>query len=376
MHTNPHPQVALLTGGRIKIGYQAAIKLLRCGCARVIVTTRFPRDAAARYAAEPDFKDWADRLEVFGLDMRHTPSVEAFTRFVLDRYDRLDFIVNNAAQTIRRPPRFYEHLLAGETAPFGTLAPEVRKLLSSYEEDLLQFQWRDDGRPPLLPVVGSTGTIVRQPLLLNHDGASNSNGADGSEVPVAVDFVKPSSLPSSTSECIRLPDKSNSNVLLPNTTTTTSSVKATTPVVSSSFSSSSSLPSMDYGYSLAGLARPAELSQVLLLKEDRDLCLSSAGPVKHASSSSPSSSTTELFPVGQLDQDMQQVDLRDINSWRLELHQVSTVELLETQLVNAVAPFVINARLKPLMEATPGAHKHIVNVSAMEVRLSCHTYRM
>ena len=40
--------------------------------------------------------------------------------------------------------------------------------------------------------------------------------------------------------------------------------------------------------------------------------------------------------------------------------------MIETQLVNAVAPFVLNARLKSLMEATPGAHKHIVNVSAVE----------
>ena len=47
-------RVALLTGGRVKIGYQAGIKLLRAG-AHLIVTTRFPRDSAARYAAEADF---------------------------------------------------------------------------------------------------------------------------------------------------------------------------------------------------------------------------------------------------------------------------------------------------------------------------------
>jgi NAD(P)-dependent dehydrogenase (short-subunit alcohol dehydrogenase family) len=63
---------------------------------------------------------------------------------------------------------------------------------------------------------------------------------------------------------------------------------------------------------------------------------------------------------------MQQVDLRDRNSWRLLLHEVSSVELLETQLVNAVAPFVLNARLKPLMLRTPERDKHIVNVSAVE----------
>ena len=72
-------RVALLTGGRIKIGYQAGLKLLRSG-AHLIVTTRFPRNAAARYAAEPDFGEWGRRLEIVGLDLRHTPSVEAFCR--------------------------------------------------------------------------------------------------------------------------------------------------------------------------------------------------------------------------------------------------------------------------------------------------------
>src|SRR5207344_1228658 len=52
--------------------------------------------------------------------------------------------------------------------------------------------------------------------------------------------------------------------------------------------------------------------------------------------------------------------------WRLLLSEVSTVELLEVQLVNAVAPFVLNARLKPLMLRTSNRDKHIVNVSAVE----------
>src|SRR6185436_18950850 len=74
----------------------------------------------------------------------------------------------------------------------------------------------------------------------------------------------------------------------------------------------------------------------------------------------------EFFPAGKLDQDLQQVDLRGRNSWRLLLAEVSSVELLEVHLVNAVAPFVINARLKPLMLRTPERDKHIVNVSAVE----------
>ncbi|MEO5963554.1 MAG: SDR family NAD(P)-dependent oxidoreductase, partial [Thermomonas sp.] len=98
-----HGRVALLTGGRVKIGFQTGLKLLRCG-AHLIVTTRFPRDSALRYAQEPDFEQWKDRLEIFGLDLRHTPSVEAFCRGLLETHERLDFIVNNACQTVRRPP--------------------------------------------------------------------------------------------------------------------------------------------------------------------------------------------------------------------------------------------------------------------------------
>jgi NAD(P)-dependent dehydrogenase (short-subunit alcohol dehydrogenase family) len=75
---------------------------------------------------------------------------------------------------------------------------------------------------------------------------------------------------------------------------------------------------------------------------------------------------TGFFPEGRLDQDLQQVDLRDRNSWRLTLAEVPSVELLEVHLVNAVAPFIFNARLKPLMLRAPGRDKHIVNVSAVE----------
>src|ERR1700712_504704 len=118
-------RVALLTGGRVKIGYQAGIKLLRAG-AHLIVTTRFPRDSAARYAQEPDFGVWGDRLETFGLDLRHTPSVEAFCRHLNETRDRLDFIVNNACQTVRRPPEFYRHMLEGETASSPRMPARVR----------------------------------------------------------------------------------------------------------------------------------------------------------------------------------------------------------------------------------------------------------
>ena len=55
-----------------------------------------------------------ERLQIHGLDLRHTPSVELFTRFLAERLPRLDYILNNACQTVRRPAGFFQHLLARE----------------------------------------------------------------------------------------------------------------------------------------------------------------------------------------------------------------------------------------------------------------------
>jgi NAD(P)-dependent dehydrogenase (short-subunit alcohol dehydrogenase family) len=125
-------RVALVTGARVKIGYHAAILLLRSGC-DVVVTTRFPRDAAARYAREPDFADWGHRLQVWGLDLRHTPSVDALARHLGTTLPRLDFVLHNACQTVRRPPGFYAHLLDAEDAPTNALPPAVRRVVEAWE---------------------------------------------------------------------------------------------------------------------------------------------------------------------------------------------------------------------------------------------------
>ena len=74
----------------------------------------------------------------------------------------------------------------------------------------------------------------------------------------------------------------------------------------------------------------------------------------------------EVFPEGKLDADLQQVDLRKTNSWRLKLGQIETPEMVEVQLVNAIAPFVLCNRLSNLMRKGNTGKKDIINVSAME----------
>ena len=263
-------KVALITGARIKIGFQAALMMLRAG-ARVLVTTRFPRDAAARFAREEDFPAWKERLEVFGLDLRHTPSVETFARYLTQTESRLDILINNAAQTVRRPAGFYAHMLDFERQRFEALPAAVQSVLHGHERCKAALEER---RPH-----GLVARDKRSP-----GGFVGWNG-DG--------------------------------------------------------------PGM-------GIRASALLSQVPCAYDD---------PTRD----------DEHFPSGRSDADLQQVDLRAVNSWRLTLGDVPSPEMLEVQLVNAVAPFVLCSKLKPLMTRHPACDKHIVNVSAMEGKFARHT---
>ncbi|MBW3609094.1 MAG: SDR family NAD(P)-dependent oxidoreductase, partial [Actinobacteria bacterium] len=96
---------ALLTGGRAKIGMYIALRLLRDG-AHTTITTRFPRDAARRFAAMEDSADWLERLQIVGIDLRNPAQVVALADDVAAG-GRLDILINNAAQTVRRSAASY-----------------------------------------------------------------------------------------------------------------------------------------------------------------------------------------------------------------------------------------------------------------------------
>ena len=252
-------QVALITGSRLKIGYQASLMMLRAG-AKVIATTRFPKDSALRFSKEADFSKWGHRLQVYGLDLRHTPSVELFTDYIKETYHRLDILINNAAQTVRRPPGFYAHLMENETKQTNLLSKDAQTLLGQHQACISQLEYdktANIGEEKALPVTWN-GTV---------------------------------------------------------------------PGV--------------------GLRMSAQLSQVPY-SYDHTL------------------DVPEVFPAGKLDADLQQMDLRKTNSWRLRLGEIQTSEMLEIQLVNSVAPFVLCNRLADLMKLDYTGQKHIVNVSAME----------
>ncbi len=217
-------RIAVVTGGRIKVGYEVARSLLRNG-ATVIVTTRFAAAAARRFAAAADFADWGSRLRITGLDLVHTPTVEAFAAQLDRTLPRLDILINNAAQTVRRPLDYYRALSDRERV--GDPIPAEEQALLRPMPDL-----------PLHPGSGLTESDPR------------------------------------------------------------------------------------------------------------------------------------LFPVRSDDGFGQPIDLRSQNSWRLHIDEVETPELLETMLVNAVAPFVLIARLRGLMLRGAPRDRFVVNVSAAEGRFS------
>jgi NAD(P)-dependent dehydrogenase (short-subunit alcohol dehydrogenase family) len=63
-------------------------------------------------------------------------------------------------------------------------------------------------------------------------------------------------------------------------------------------------------------------------------------------------------------------DLQSVNSWTQRVHEVDPVELLEVQLCNTTAPFILISRLRPALAASPARRKYVVNVSAMEGQFS------
>jgi NAD(P)-dependent dehydrogenase (short-subunit alcohol dehydrogenase family) len=202
---------------------------------------------------------------------------------IVERYSRLDILINNAAQTVRRPPGFYAHLMENEMRSVRELPLAVQRLLCEYEETKNQLIDVDDNCHP-----------EAKPKDLSHD-------------PMTRFFAD------------ALNDKKKQAIQI--------TWNAKTPGI--------------------GIRASAQLSQIPYAYD-------------HALVAE------KIFPSGKLDADLQQVDLRETNSWRLRLGEIETSELLEIQLVNAIAPFVLCNKLAPLMKRENTGQKHIVNVTAME----------
>ncbi len=261
---------ALLTGGRAKIGMYIALRLLRDG-AHTTITTRFPRDAARRFATMPDSERWLDRLRIVGIDLRDPGQVIELADDVSSR-GPLDILVNNAAQTVRRSAESYRLLAEAEAAPLpaGPL-PEMVALPSA---GAASGAHRLGGRNGDGEAERSGDGDPDRKGDRNGDGDGERNGA-GHWSPT-----------------------------------------------------------------------PAALAQLALTA-------GSASPARIAAGSAVDAAGLVPDPHG-------------VNSWVQRVDEVDPVELLEVQLCNMTAPFILVGRLRPALAASSARRKYIVNVSAME----------
>ena len=242
---------ALLTGGRAKIGMYIALRLLRDG-AHTTITTRFPNDAARRFASLDDSSEWLHRLRIVGIDLRDPAQVMALADD-LAAQGPLDIVINNAAQTVRRTPEAYAPLVAGEREPLPAR-----------------------GMPEVVTFGRMAADLQLQPA---SDASSGTDATPGHWSPT------PHALAS-----------------------------------------------------LAMTARSASFDRIAV-----GAAIDAGG----------------LVP-----------DLCDTNSWVQKVEEVDPVELLEVQLCNQTAPFILLSRLRPSLAAAaaaaPSGRAHVVNVSAME----------
>ena len=247
---------ALLTGGRAKIGMYVAHRLLRDG-AHTTITTRFPRDAVRRFTALEDSADWIGRLRIVGIDLRDPTQVVALGDKVAAA-GPLDVLINNAAQTVRRSPGAYRHLVELERAPLPTDVPLP---------DLLTFDRVSEAHPAVL-----AGTLRDAVPHHERESAEHAEAAHSA----------------------------------------------------------------------------ARMTALALSAGHAGLDAHLAGTAVDAGG---------LLP-----------DEVRVNSWTQTVEEVDPLELLEVQLCNATAPFLLVSRLRPAMRdaAARSGRAHVVNVSAME----------
>ena len=236
---------ALLTGGRAKIGMYIALRLLRDG-AHTTITTRFPRDAVRRFTSLADSADWINRLRIVGIDLRDPAQVVALAESVAEQ-GPLDILINNAAQTVRRSPGAYQHLVDAELAPLP------------------------DGPLPELLTFGHTNDA--HPLALERSVAAH-------------------------------------------------------PILA------------------AAAAQAHELTAQALASGNASIERHLAGTAIDAGG---------LVP-----------DHASVNSWTRRVDAVEPLELLEVQLANETAPFILISKLRAALAASPARRTYVVNVSAME----------
>ena len=164
----------------------------------------------------------------------------------------------------------------------------------------------------------------------------------------------------------------NDNGKAPSMVASTPTAVATTATTTAAMTTTTTGAIIETPFETTGMSHSAASSQMILCPEDVGI-------------------SDDVLPKGLSDINNQQLDLRKTNSWLLKMDQISTPEVMECMFINAIAPFVLNSKLQPLLMKRDGIEKkesngdgggddddirnrYVVNVSAMEGKF--YRYKM
>lgn len=324
----------LLTGCRIKIGFMMALSLLRCG-ATLLGTTRFTYEALSRFRAEPDYSLWKDRLHLFSLDLRDMWMTTQFCYFIRTYFGgKLYAIINNAAQTIARTPAYTASLRALEQAP-------PLDLQDAFAQDRRATEWRRFFSSHTTLRIGAPLTLEIEHAKMEAGVTVTTSGKENAHR-LTASPLQSSATPATNVWGITMDENRNhtSERMQPDATGTTS-VKTDDPTA-------------------------AIVSQEQVRGGSTSL---------HNENKSVDDGVVVVGQFDRYDTFAEESDAREQNSWVMNLAQVSGGEAAEVMAINALSPFILNAKLKPCLlnrdgevssPSRPPEPRFIINVSAME----------
>ena len=306
---------------------------------------------------QADFAEWSERLQVFGIDLRDLAAIETFCSHLCSRLHRLDAIVNNACQTIRRPARFYQHLISRELAPQVDQPETIVRLLASSHDCFGPASANIALTTTAKELaIGEAGVpMASAPTLAAAEAAAAAAAAAAPPPPAVAGACTKALPPASQQEVEGARDRQTA---CPPPTPPPAAATAVPIVPTPILPVAAASATEQLGIQAAGLSSADGVPSALL----------SQLPLwgGNTAVSEPDGGRAEDFPLGSVDVNGQQIDARQSNSWLLRMHEVSTPEAAEVLAINALAPFIINSRLDGLLRASPEKYKFVVNVSAME----------
>ena len=223
---------------------------------------------------------------MYGLDFRDLRRVELFCTTFEQRHARIDIIINNACQTIRRPTAYYQPLLQNETVQKG-MKIEIIDVLQSNRKFVESNGTRKSNTSPSMLLSNDDDAHDNQNNNQHLDDSQNGN-QDDNETVGEKEQKEDAEFEAGETEI-----KINLNTI-------------TTPSVLQ--------------------------SQLIVHSEDND------------------STVQKDLPTGAIDVNGQQLDLRKRNTWIMKMEEIETPELAEVFAINSIAPFILNSRLTPLMK--------------------------